>query len=101
MGKATKPQAITLCLAATAKDQRAGRESLGDLVLGAVATLRDNGYHHCKPSWLAQQATRALCEQIILTGQVSLPVEVNFTGTEGQSPAPSFTLRQGQSQRSI
>lgn len=86
---AVEPKSLTLRLTRTASDKRFKREPLGDLLAGAVEAMKGVGYTF-KARWLAEQGIRALCEQIILTKQISLPVEVNFTGIK--SDAPAFTL---------
>jgi hypothetical protein len=90
MKSLAKQKSFTLRLTRDAREKRRGDESLGDLLNGAIETLREGGFRFVSARWLARQATRALCEQIILAKQISLPVEVNFTGID--STVPGFVL---------
>jgi hypothetical protein len=87
-----KPKSLTLHLKRDAREKLRGDESLGDLLDGAVDALKSGGHRFITARWLARQAVRALCEQIILTEQISLPIEVNFTGIN--SDVPAFLLEE-------
>lgn len=89
-GKA-RPKSLTIRLTRTARDTQWKREPLDDLLYGPVEALRVSGFR-TSTHWLAEMGVRALCEQIILVGQISLPVEVYFTGME--STAPGLVLEQ-------
>jgi hypothetical protein len=88
---------LTLQLTATAIDKWRGDESLGELLEEAVQILNPD----CDPDTvsidarlIARQAVRAVCEEIIRRGHISLPLEVSYSNF-WQNRLPGFRFQTG------
>src|SRR5437764_2713582 len=70
-----KAKTLTINLSGNRFDQ--GRESLGELLEQAVAitfpAAAEYGYKRNQAAWLARWAIRAVCEEVIRTGAITLP----------------------------
>jgi hypothetical protein len=63
-----------------------GDQSLGELLKQACRVTRPNLHesdHVCEARWIARWAVRAVCEEIIRTGEITLPLAVIFARRKG------------------
>jgi hypothetical protein len=81
---------LTLPLTETKYDKRYSTEPMGELLEQAMAIINPDGGTLFDAKWIADQAIRAVCEEIIRTGlcwselsrsgrTIRAPVEVTFT----------------------
>jgi len=92
--------AISLNLDADRCDHAKNRESLGELLSQAAeisfpgAAQSGEHYVHHEMRWICKWAVRAVCEEIIRTGGISVPLEVTFSRL-WQRPASGFGFQPG------
>jgi hypothetical protein len=70
---------LSIQLTETRIDKRDDRESLGELLGEALEVINPSAREWPDARWLARQAIRALCREIIRTGQLEVPVEMSCT----------------------
>ncbi len=58
------------------------QEPLGDLLQAAISVTELNSQNARSVNWLARNAIRAVCKEIIRIGELTTPFEVRFAGRE-------------------
>jgi hypothetical protein len=77
-------------------DREGGRASLGALLEQAVTTICPSNAGESDlvrtASWISRWAIRAVCEEIIRTGEFSAPLKIQFV-ERNDAPAPLRSLK--------